>query len=263
MPDPWMTGLIRDPRDPGNPYPVARTRMQFAVHHDTAGTNSYSICKYGRAGYNNSLCNVLLPKIGAPWQFAPIDSLTYHAGSAQYGDYNGFGPGFEVERLSHDEPLSEDQFFWLGRIGVWLATEWDLPNLQYRGAHGGAIGWRGHVNHSDLHPNPDGLTFAEWDAIIAGVGTGPAPTLTQGDKMIAVVHIEGHTDLFTVALDNKVWWKHDNNTPSVLTVNGNAKFPEITVDGLNIFLRGPDKGNGEPQFVKGSAGAYGWTAAWA
>jgi hypothetical protein len=53
----------------------------------------------------------------------------------------------------------------LEQIAKWLESEWGIPNVQYRGPHGGADNWRGHVNHSDLHPNPDGLTVPEWDYI--------------------------------------------------------------------------------------------------
>lgn len=173
--------------------------MQFVVHHDTGGSNSYQICKDGRAGYGNSLCNILLPKQGTPWQFGPIDAVTYHAGSsADYDrdgdrdDYNPVGPGIEVERF-HDDPLTADQVLWLGRIGVWLAAEWGLPNVQYRGPQYGADDFRGHVNHSDLHPNPDGLTPAEWDAITAGDIVTPEQMDTLGAWMKQQREVEEKT----------------------------------------------------------------------
>lgn len=183
MPNPWMPGLNHDPGR-GAGYPVAQTRMQFVVHHDTAGTNSYNICKWGRDGYQTSLCQILLPKVGVPWQFCEIDSLCYHAGNAQYGDYNPYGPGFEVERLGHEEALSPDQVHWLHEINAWMSSEWGVPNVQYRGPQFGADGFHGHVNHSDLHPNPDGLTYAEWD-LVTGAAE-PEPKLPQEDEMYLV-----------------------------------------------------------------------------
>lgn len=271
MPDVWMPGLIHDPRDVGNPYPRGRNRMDWAVHHDTGGSNSYSICKFGRAGYNNSLCNVLFPKEGTPWQFCPIDSLTFHGGSsADYDgdgdpdDYNPYGPGFEVERFQ-GEPLSADQIMWLGRLGVWLRDEWNIPMVQYDGPFGGADEptlFRGHINHRDFHPNPDGLSPDEWNLIVSSVGGSPSFSIDERTgRMIVVTHNQGHTDLFTVAADNKVWWKHNDNKPVILTVNGNAKFPEITKDGEStIFFRGPDSKNGEPTFVRADNSGFGWVA---
>lgn len=272
MPELWMPGAVVAP-GAGASYPRGKSRMVWAVHHDTGGTNSFELCRWGHPGWGNSLCNWLFPKVGAPWQFAPADALTYHAGSsADYDhdgdgdDYNPYGPGLEVERLQGEE-LTDDQKLWLGRTGLWLQQEWGIPFVQYRGPFGGADEptlFHGHVNHRDLHPNPDGLSPAEWEAVLATIG-GAGPSFTEGSpRMIAVCHIEGHTDLFTVATDNRVWWKHDANAPVVLTVNGNAKFPEITKDGEGtIFFRGPDAADGSPRFVKAVNGPFGWTAAYA
>ena len=177
-----MPGLRHDPGR-GAGYAAGRTRMQFVVHHDTAGTNSYDICKWGRPGYDTGLCQILLPKEGAPWQFCEIDAVCYHAGSNVYGDYNSYGPGLEVERLSHDEPLTADQIHWLGQIGRWLDAEWGIPNVQYLGPRGGADQFHGHVNHSDLHPNPDGLTTAEFAAVTA---TGPIPNPDRKESNVVV-----------------------------------------------------------------------------
>jgi hypothetical protein len=174
-----MPGLRHDPGR-GAGYPVGRCAMQFVVHHDTGGTNSYWVCKDGRPGYETGLCQILLPKVGVPWQFSEIDSVAYHCGSsADYdrdGDadnYNRTGPGLEVERLQ-GEPLSEDQAHWLGEIGRWLESEWDIPNVQYRGVPlTDADNFHGHVNHRDLHPNPDGLSVAEWAQVTINVQLGP------------------------------------------------------------------------------------------
>ncbi len=181
MPEPWMPGLRRDPgRSAG--YPRGRTRMQWVKHHDTAGTNSYEICKWGREGYAAGLCQILLPKVGVPWQFCEIDALCYDS-----GDWNPWGPGIEVERLGAGQTFNgavlavkqeatPDQTLWLGRINSWLEAEWGVPNVQYRGAQFGAQGFKGHVSHFDIAYNPDGLTIAEWDAITA--------TNTPGDDVV-------------------------------------------------------------------------------
>jgi len=165
MPNPWMPGLRHDPGLNAG-YRAGRNRMYMVVDHWTAGRNSYGICK------DRGLCQILLPKVGAPWQFSEIDAKCWHAGSAAYGDYNGHGPGLEVERLSGDEPLTHDQRSWLGRINAWMAAEWGVPNVHYWGPrfpwHG--ANFHGHVNHAQVHPNEDGVSPVEW----ASLG-GPGP----------------------------------------------------------------------------------------
>jgi hypothetical protein len=148
--------------------------MEFIVHHSTAGSNSYQIIKDGRPGYGTSLAQALFPKSGPPFQFAEINSKCFHAGSAEYGDYNGYGPGFEVERLGPGqndltewEDLTEDQAHWVGEANRWLESEWGIPNIQYRGPRFSPwqADFNGHVSHWDLHPNDDGLSFDEWDRV--------------------------------------------------------------------------------------------------
>jgi len=185
MPDPWMPGLRHDPgRSAG--YNAGRNTMWMVVDHDTGGTNSYNVCKWGREGYRAGLCQILLPKVGVPWQFCEIDAICYHAGSTQYGNYNDDGPGLEVERLQ-GEALSVDQTAWLGRINAWLASEWGVPNYHYQGPR---FGWwqadfHGHVNHRDIHPNLDGLSPPEW-AAVTGNAPGPAPVKGEDDTMLIV-----------------------------------------------------------------------------
>lgn len=192
MPDVWMPGLIHDPGAAAS-YPAGTSRMLWAVYHDTGGSNSYQICKDGRAGYGNSLCNVLFPKAGTPWQFGPMNAVTYHAGSpsdydhdGDSDDYNPYGPGFEVERFQ-GEPLTSDQVYWLGQVGRWLESEWGIPNVQYRGPFGEADEptlFRGHVNHRDLHPNPDGLSPEEFDVTVASAGGSPEIGRKHKDMII-------------------------------------------------------------------------------
>ena len=195
MANPWMPGLIHDPGR-GAGYQAGRNRMWMVVNHDTGGTNSYTICKDGRPGYYTGLCQILLPKVGVPWQFTEIDAICYHAGSAQYGDYNPTGPGFEVERLQ-GEDLSPDQTMWLGRIFAWMESEWGMPNVHYWGPRFPpfAAAFNGYVNHSQIHPNPDGLSIEEWDMIHAS-----APSPPQGVKPM-YDHFETNP-----ANRDEIWW---------------------------------------------------------
>jgi len=166
--------------------------MYMAVEHDTGGANSYNICKWGREGYNAGLCQILLPKVGTPWQFCEIDAICYHAGSSQYGDYNPFGPGFEVERFQ-GEPLSPDQAEWMGRIIKWLESEWGLPAVHYWGPQFPWWGadFHGHVNHRDIHPNPDGLSNDEWNRCLGAAGPGPTPVNLPKDGEMLLISEDG------------------------------------------------------------------------
>jgi hypothetical protein len=197
-----MPGLRHDPGQSAG-YNAGSNRMWMVVDHDTGGVNSYNVCKNGRPGYDAGLCQILLPKVGIPWQFCEIDAICYHAGSAQYGNYNDDGPGFEVERLQ-GEPLSPDQTHWLGEINRWLAAEWGVPNVHYWGPQ---FPWRqadfhGHVNHRDIHPNPDGLSQAEWDAVTGSTGgnftVGQMEDIAQWEK-----------DTRKIILDTVGQWEQD------------------------------------------------------
>lgn len=213
MPEVWMPGLIKDPgRSHG--YPGGRIQMRWCKHHDTAGTDSYNICKWGRPGYQVSLCQILLPKVGVPWQFCEIDS-----NCADSGVWNQWGPGLEVERLGHQEDLTPDQIHWLGEINRWLESEWGIPNIPYRGPQFGAENFRGHVNHSDIAYNPDGLTEAEWDAV------------TTGDDMTK----EEHDALFEVL----EWIKGGAFIPPAKSIAGRV----ANIDGV---LTGGDAGTFPP-----------------
>jgi hypothetical protein len=195
MPNPWMPGLRHDPGR-GAGYAAGRNQMRMPVWHSTGGTNSYDVCKNGRPGYRTGLCQILLPKVGTPWQFTEIDAICYHAGSSTYGDYNDDGPGFELERFQ-DEPPTADQTSWIGRIVAFLRDEWGVPDAHYWGprfpAHG--ANFRGHVNHSDIHPNPDGLSREEWDRITSGDEVTPEDIdkisdMTR-DKVVAWLNLAG------------------------------------------------------------------------
>jgi hypothetical protein len=179
MPELWVPGLIKDPgRSAG--YPQGRVWNQWLKHHDTAGTNSYEVCKWGRPGYRTSLCTILLPKVGAGWQFCEFDSMCSDAGK-----FNVYGPSVEVERF-HDDDLTPDQIESLRLIGEFAEAEWDIPNVPYRGDRFDAEGWRGHINHSDFAYNPDGLTVAEWEVITLPAAP-PTPLVEDEDMTVWLV----------------------------------------------------------------------------
>lgn len=194
MPAPWMPGLIKDPGT-GAGYNAGRNSMQFVVLHDTGGTNSYQICKDGRPGYNSSLCQILVPKQGTPWQFTEIDAECYHIGSSsdydhdgQPDDFNTWAPGIEVERLQGD-PLTDSQIGWLGKIVAWLHDEWGVPVVHFAGPFGAVEQFRGFVNHRDIHPNPDGLSPEEWDRVVATIAAPPAAVVPLEDELMNITHI--------------------------------------------------------------------------
>jgi hypothetical protein len=152
--------------------------MRMPVWHWTVGHDSRALCR------DKGLCQFLYPKVGAPWQFAEVDAVCFHAGSAVYGNYNDAGPGHEVERFP-DEELTPDQTLWIARTIEWEADEWGVPPVHYWGprfpAHG--ANFHGHVNHSDIHPNPDGLSAEEWKLVAS---PGPAPTEPVGEDDMTV-----------------------------------------------------------------------------
>jgi hypothetical protein len=202
--------------------------MFMAVDHDTGGTNSYEICKNGRPGYDTGLCQILLPKVGVPWQFTEIDAICYHAGSAAYGDYNPYGPGYEVERLQ-GEPLTDDQATWLGRINAWADAEWGLPNVHYWGPQYGPwqANFHGSVNHRDIHPNPDGLSPTEWASLGAGA---PTPDQPRSD----VIYREENGKFWEMGLGDYV--ELPQNVGLGAALNGVTVVPIKTIERVAMGL---------------------------
>jgi hypothetical protein len=149
----WVNGAIHDPgKNAGN----SLTMMQFTVIHFTAGVDSRNI---GKNGY----FNMLFPKKGEPYQYAGLDELTWHA-----GPWNPFGAGLEFERLTADEPLTEDQEFWGGVVASILNRDWGIPLEHYQGPRFQAKNFRGFVNHGDLDDQrSDGVTEEEWGKFLS------------------------------------------------------------------------------------------------
>ena len=233
MPDPWMPGLRHDPGR-GSGYKAGQNAMRMVVDHNTGGTNSYEICKWGRPGYRTGLCQILLPQVGVPWQFTEIDAVCYHAGSKPYGDYNDDGPGIEVERPSLDVVLSDDQVYWLGEIVWWLDDVWGIPPIHYWGPRfpPHQADFHGHVNHSDIHPNLDGLTREEWDQITTQVV--PVPDTSIGDGMyISVTKEEGW-----FVVEGGIISSHFTGKPNDLGIPeelGSPQWQQVPVNEMHPF----------------------------
>lgn len=169
----WFPGATRDPgRNAG--YRRGRSRMQLGVLHFTVGTDSRALIR------DQGLAQFLLPKVGAPFQFAEADAVCSHA-----CEWNTAGPGLEFERLSWGEPLTPDQVFWGGRIIAWLRDTYGIP-LAF---HGGARlpigdGFRGFANHGSLvhracDQHTDGVTADDFSRMVAGdKGAAPMAFLT-------------------------------------------------------------------------------------
>lgn len=259
MPQEWMDGVLQHPGRSANPNRPGGAglldRMVWFKHHDTAGLNSYEVCRWGRPGYNASLCTFLVPKEGTPWQFAPFNALCYDSGT-----WNEWGPSMEVERLgvgqvfngnvlAVKQPLTGSQEDWIGTINLWAHDEWGIPNVQYRGPQFGALDFVGHVSHYDIAYNPDGLTYAEWDAVTNGATESPVkPKEEEYPMEVVAVMIGGLMDYFWVDEKGRLLWKHTdaNGTvhgPTVVTVNANKDRPLIskfdTWAGPILYFRGP------------------------
>lgn len=131
--------------------------------HFTVGVNSRALIR------DRGLAQFLLPKVGRPFQFAESDAACIDA--CEWGDE---GPGLEFERMSWDEPLTEDQIFWGGYLVQTLHEQDGYPLV----FHGGARlpvgdGFRGFVNHGSLVHNAcdqhtDGVTADDFARMIQG-----------------------------------------------------------------------------------------------
>jgi hypothetical protein len=190
MPDPWMPGAVRDPGALAG-YARGTNNMQFSVCHFTAGTHSEGIGKQG-------LFTILFPKVGPPIQYAEINALVWHAGVSPNGTYwNPYGPGAEWERLTADEPLTDDQYNW-GAQWLNFNETWGVPKIHYHGPRYYPGDFRGFINHRDLcSDRSDGLSDAEWDHMVAlsGGGAWPPAALTPEEEEGMLIWKRGTADL--------------------------------------------------------------------
>lgn len=181
-------------------YARGATRMQINIDHCTAGHNSFNI---GLDGY----FNILLPKVGAPYQFAETNALTWHA-----AHMNPYGPGVEIERMSAGsmwrwglsgwETLTEDQAYWL-RAWHEHCLEWGIPAEHFIGPRFEWQGFRGNANHGDVdNQRSDGITdlrlgeaTAEWQATAPGTiikPTEPVKQLPRRDRKMIFCWLVWH-----------------------------------------------------------------------
>ena len=172
MPDVWVPGVVRRPGFNAN-YTNGRSAMRTAVMHFTVGVDSTSV---GDKGY----FNWLVPKAGPAIQFAEADSLTWHAGA-----WNPDGPGTEFERLSWDEPLTDNQLAWGRTIVGFLHDQWGIPLDFYDGPR--VVQWDGFINHASLgdkngdhQDHTDGISRSDWSLMLL---TPPLDTETVVDLL--------------------------------------------------------------------------------
>ncbi len=164
MPDPWFPGAVRHyGRNAG--YASGRTAMRAVVCHYTVGRNSDPI---GVDGY----FHWLVRRNGEIVQYAECDATTWHA-----GEWNGEGPGVEIEHYPPDEadiftPAARDA---CGELVRWLRDEWGFPGDYHDGARLAPGTWRGFISHRSLQQSEQHSDY--WPAedfaqMVAGGGGG-------------------------------------------------------------------------------------------
>ena len=218
----WIPGLRHDPGKNAG-YRSGRTSRQLVVQHFTVGRDSYGLIK------NNGLAAFLLPKSGVPWQFAEADAVTAHA-----CEWNRAGAGLEFERLSWDEPLTDDQIHWGGVIVRWFADNYGIPLVLHDGARLPiGDGFRGSVNHGALvhracDQHTDGITQDDFARMIGTATVVQSPTRNQEQSAMQTVVHEGAYKEFYI----------DNRGNLVIAAVGDPWYIEV--------LAGPDAGPGRP-----------------
>lgn len=185
----WMPGCVKRPGLHAG-YNQGTAAMDCTVLHFTVGRDSTSI---GDAGY----FNWLVPKDGPPIQFAEANSITWHAGS-----WNGDGPGIEFERMGYEEPLTDSQTEWGGRIIRWLSDNYGIPTTHYDGPR--VPVYKGFINHGsllgrggDTQDHTDGVTDGEWSAMFTPAPP-PASQPVPGDNSMQILDYQGTTITFHI-----------------------------------------------------------------
>lgn len=189
----WADFAIRDPGLNAG-YRRGRCGAQVDTLHFTVGVDSRALIR------NRGLAQWLIPKAGAPYQFAEDDAACSHA-----CEWNLLGDGIELERMGWHEPPTESQLYWMGRIVRWRAERRGIP-LDHWPTTAGRLpigsGFRGFADHGGLthracDQHTDGWTEQEWRACLAATGT----TTTTEDESMMIWHatnIAGSESAFLV-----------------------------------------------------------------
>jgi hypothetical protein len=171
VPDLWYPGATIMPGAAAG-YAKGRTSMETVVAHFTVGRDSTQI---GVNGY----FHWLVRRDGEVVQFAEVDALTWHV-----GNWNGYGPGIEVEYLPgvDDEVFTDAARVACGSLVRWLCSEWGFLLDYYDGDRIPPV-WRGFIAHRSVQggDHTDFWPRQDWDLMVAA----PA-AVKEHDMVIAV-----------------------------------------------------------------------------
>lgn len=218
MPNPIYPGAVWYPGAHAN-YESGTCATHAAVCHYTVGRNSLDLV--ARDGLAAFLISRGGDEPNSPggratvYQTAPVDALTYHAGSP----FNGYGPGLEVEYHSdyHATMFTDDQLRATGDLVLWLSSEWGIV-LDYYDTdgnndarvwdHSGFLSHRACQSSADWHY--DYWSREDWNAMIsAGPGPGPGvpdPLLGGVENMVVIYQVEGADP----SQANRLWYGNVN-----------------------------------------------------
>lgn len=193
MPDPWYPAAVRQPGVNAG-YQAGRTLTQLVVRHYTVGTDSRPI---GMAGY----FNFLISRDGTVTQFAEVDALTWHA-----GEWNGYGPGIEVEYLDEPDVFTPEALAAAQALYRWLEAEWGIEPGQYLGPRipttAGFAGWIDHASliqteeHYDFWPQP------AWDVICQPLPVPPYDDEEPEMAAPALLYLEKTDEVIVAGFGN-------------------------------------------------------------
>ena len=112
--------------------------------------------------------------------YAFFDALAWHA-----GDWNGYGPGIEVEFLpgEDDSIFTSESLASTGSLVRWLHDEWGFPLEYYDGPRIDPV-WDGFIAHRSLlgGDHTDWWPREDWDQMVSG-----APAKKDMNDMVIAV----------------------------------------------------------------------------
>jgi hypothetical protein len=212
-------------------YRAGRSTMFTAVCHYTVGRDSRPI---GDRGY----FNFLVSRDGTVTQFAEADAVTWHA-----GNWNGRGPGIEVEYLPgvDDEVFTDAARDACGELVRWLGST--IPLDYYDAARINT--WHGFIAHGSLIQSGDSHTDSwprsDWDQMV-----GTAPPVK--DDTMRLFH-DPATDLWWLATSNEMIVCPPNHVWNLAAAGvPQGELPTATVGWLGKELPNGGGGTGTCQF---------------
>lgn len=180
MSNPIYPGAVWNPGAAAG-YVKGRNSVSCCKAHYTVGRDSTGI---GLQGY----FQFLVSRDGRVQQFAEVDALCWDS-----GEWNGTGPGIEIEYLDEPEIFTDASRQSCGLLVAWLVSEWGIRAGYYDSTRLPlSSGYQGFISHRSLIQSEEHYDYwpqTDWALMTATPAPVPTPPSQPRRKRMVAIQI--------------------------------------------------------------------------